>query len=461
MLAVVGDALLDRDLEGRAERLSPEAPVPVLEDLRQRSRPGGAGLAAALAAADGRDVVLITALADDEPGRELARLLDQAGVEVVDLGLEGATPEKVRVRSDGRTLLRLDRGGTGTRVRPANGCAARVLGSASGVLVADYGRGVAADVRLRQALTSLAPRLPVVWDPHPRGSEPTPAVRLATPNAAEAAQYAADIDGDSFDALARRGRHLVRKWKAGGVAITLGKRGALLVGGDGPPMAIPSPATHATDPCGAGDRFASTAAGMLADGALPAEAVSGAVVAASSFVGAGGAAAVTLGPQSATPLLSSDNRTARAQAIIAQTRARGGTVVATGGCFDLVHAGHVRLLKQARALGDCLIVCLNDDASVRRLKGPGRPLVRQEDRAAVLAALECVDAVVVFDEDTPEAILSRLQPDIFAKGGDYAVADLPEAELVKRWGGQTVLLPYLEGRSTSLLVSEAARRFAR
>lgn len=460
MLAVVGDVLLDRDLEGRADRLSPEAPVPVLEDLHQRSRPGGAGLAAALAAADGRDVVLITALADDEPGRELARLLDQAGVEVVDLGLEGATPEKVRVRSDGRTLLRLDRGGTGTRVRSANGRAARVLGSASGVLVADYGRSIAADARLRHALTALAPRLPIVWDPHPRGSEPTPAVRLATPNAAEAAQYAAHIDGDSVDALARRGRHLVRKWMAGAVAITLGKRGALLVGGDGPPMAIPSPAAHATDPCGAGDRFASTAAGMLADGALPAEAVSGAVVAASSFVAAGGAAAVSLGRRSAA-LPSSDNQTARAQAIIAQTRARGGTVVATGGCFDLVHAGHVRLLKQARALGDCLIVCLNDDASVRRLKGPGRPLVREEDRAAVLAALECVDAVVVFDEDTPEAILSRLQPDIFAKGGDYAVADLPEAELVRRWGGQTVLLPYLEGRSTSLLVSEAARRFAR
>lgn len=460
MLAIVGDALLDRDLDGRADRLSPEAPVPVLEDLRQRSRPGGAGLAAALAAADGREVVLITALADDEAGHELAALLEQAGVDVLDLGLEGPTPEKVRVRSDGRTLLRLDRGDTAARVRSANGRAARVLGSASGVLVADYGRGVAEDPRLRQALTSLAPRLPIVWDPHPRGSDPTPAVRLATPNAAEAARYAPGVEGTSLEALAQRGRALARQWMAGGVAITLGKRGALLVSGDGPPIAIPCPAAHATDPCGAGDRFASTAAGMLADGALPAEAVSGAVAAASSFVAAGGAAAIRLGKRS-TPLASTDNKTARAQAIIAQTHARGGTVVATGGCFDLLHAGHVRLLEQARALGDCLVVCLNADASVRRLKGPGRPLVPEDDRAAVLAALQCVDAVVVFDEDTPEAILSRLQPDIFAKGGDYAVADLPEAEIVKRWGGQTVLLPYLEGRSTSLLVSEAARRFAR
>jgi rfaE bifunctional protein nucleotidyltransferase chain/domain len=185
------------------------------------------------------------------------------------------------------------------------------------------------------------------------------------------------------------------------------------------------------------------------------------VVAASNFVAEGGAAAVRLGRRPAAALSLANNKTVQAQSIIARTRARGGTVVATGGCFDLLHAGHVRLLKQARALGDCLIVCLNDDASVRRLKGPGRPLVPGEDRAAVLSALDCVDAVVVFDEDTPEAILARLKPDIFAKGGDYAVADLPEAELVKSWGGQTVLLPYLEGRSTSLLVSEAARRFAR
>jgi rfaE bifunctional protein nucleotidyltransferase chain/domain len=303
--------------------------------------------------------------------------------------------------------------------------------------------------------------VPIVWDPHPRGSEPTPAVRLVTPNVAEAARYAPAIDGDSLEAIAERGRELVQRWSADGVAITLGRRGAVLVSREGPPMAVPAPAAHATDPCGAGDRFASAVAGMLTDGAIPARAVTEAVMAASSFVAAGGAASFQLGCRLAEPLAPRDNKTLQAQSIIAQTHAKSGTVVATGGCFDLLHAGHVRFLKQAKALGDCLIVCLNDDASVRRLKGPGRPLVPQEDRAAVLAALDCVDAVVVFDEDTPEAVLSRLRPDIFAKGGDYAVADLPEARLVKQWGGQTVLLPYLEGRSTSLLVSEAARRFAR
>jgi rfaE bifunctional protein nucleotidyltransferase chain/domain len=131
-------------------------------------------------------------------------------------------------------------------------------------------------------------------------------------------------------------------------------------------------------------------------------------------------------------------------------------VVATGGCFDLLHAGHVATLRAARALGDCLIVCVNSDESVRRLKGSSRPLVPVEDRVHVLEALECVDAVVVFDEDTPSEVLQRLRPHLWAKGGDYAGADVPEAAVLRAWGGQAVVLPYLAGRSTTALVAGAA-----
>jgi rfaE bifunctional protein nucleotidyltransferase chain/domain len=137
-------------------------------------------------------------------------------------------------------------------------------------------------------------------------------------------------------------------------------------------------------------------------------------------------------------------------------RAAGGTVVATGGCFDLIHAGHVRMLQSARALGDCLVVCLNSDRSVRRLKGAGRPLVREADRASVLLALDCVDAVVIFDEATPEAALERLRPDVFAKGADYAGRELPEAAVMRRWGGQVVTVPYVAGRSTTGLIREVS-----
>jgi D-beta-D-heptose 7-phosphate kinase/D-beta-D-heptose 1-phosphate adenosyltransferase len=131
-------------------------------------------------------------------------------------------------------------------------------------------------------------------------------------------------------------------------------------------------------------------------------------------------------------------------------------VVATGGCFDLLHPGHVRTLQAARALGDCLVVCLNSDDSVRRLKGPRRPVVAQDDRAAVLLALGCVDAVEIFDEDTPSAVLARLRPDLWVKGGDYAVRDLPEAAVLASWGGRALVLPFLEGRSTTRLIEEAA-----
>jgi D-beta-D-heptose 7-phosphate kinase / D-beta-D-heptose 1-phosphate adenosyltransferase len=199
---------------------------------------------------------------------------------------------------------------------------------------------------------------------------------------------------------------------------------------------VPAPPAHG-DPCGAGDRFASRAAGALATGASPYEAVVQAVAAASGFVDAGGARAVRLGPAPS-----------------------GLRVVATGGCFDLLHAGHVRMLQAARELGDSLIVCLNSDRSVRALKGPERPLVPQAARAAVLEALECVDGVVVFDEATPVAAIERLKPAIWVKGGDYSADTLPEAEVVRRHGGEVMVLPYLHGHSTTRLIEEAANRHA-
>ncbi|MGH8904919.1 MAG: adenylyltransferase/cytidyltransferase family protein, partial [Egibacteraceae bacterium] len=211
----------------------------------------------------------------------------------------------------------------------------------------------------------------------------------------------------------------------------------------------PAPAgAGPVDPCGAGDCYASSVAAALADGALLSTAVVEAVMAASSFVFAGGVNCLAHEP---CPAPAQGPR--QAEAVIAECRARGGTVVATGGCFDLLHAGHVRMLEQARGLGDCLVVCLNSDASVRRLKGTGRPVVAQSDRAAVLLGLGCVDAVVVFEEDTPEVVLDRLRPDVWAKGGDWQ--DLPEAPLIGSWGGQAVVLPYLAGRSTTTLIQEA------
>ena len=181
------------------------------------------------------------------------------------------------------------------------------------------------------------------------------------------------------------------------------------------------------------------------------EAVAAAVAAASAFVARGGASAWDTGGRPEADVAPESP----VDAVMARVRAAGGTVVATGGCFDLLHPGHVATLRAARGLGDCLIVCINSDGSVRRLKGPSRPLVTATDRARVLEALEFVDAVVVFDEDTPAEVLDRLRPDVWAKGGDYAGADLPEAAVLRTWGGQAVVLPYLDGHSTTALVERS------
>ncbi|HEX8101845.1 MAG TPA: PfkB family carbohydrate kinase [Solirubrobacteraceae bacterium] len=447
-LVVIGDALLDRDLDGHAERLAPDAPVPVVDEPAERARPGGAGLAAALAARAGAQVTLVCALGEDAAGARIAELLDDQGVRVCDLGSSGATPEKVRVHADGRPLVRLDRGGAPGAPGPLDGAARAAIAGADAILVSDYGRGMAAHPEVRAALGGLG-AVPLVWDPHPRGPEPVRGATLVTPNAAEAGATGSLAEAE------RAGRELAERWGATTVAVTRGARGALLLAGDGPALAVPAPPAGGGDPCGAGDCFAATAAVALAGGALPSEAVTLAVQAASAFVAAGGARGYGDGEGADQPPAGGPQDAA---AVAARVRAAGGTVVATGGCFDLLHAGHVRMLAAARALGDCLVVLLNSDASVRRLKGPDRPVVSEDDRAAVLLALACVDAVLIFEEDDPRAALATFEPDVWAKGGDYAVADLPEAATLAEWGGRAVIVPYIAGRSTTRLIEEVVAR---
>jgi D-beta-D-heptose 7-phosphate kinase / D-beta-D-heptose 1-phosphate adenosyltransferase len=272
-------------------------------------------------------------------------------------------------------------------------------------------------------------------------------VRLVKPNRGEAGGPA-DV-GRTAD----RARALRERWGADGVVVTLGSQGALLVTGDPLPIVQPAAPLPAVDVSGAGDAFSVAAAGMLADGASLPEAVAGAVRAASAFVASGGAAAFEPGRTEAAAETATDLE--RARTLVAETRARGGRVVATGGCFDLLHAGHVSTLSAARALGECLVVLLNSDRSVRELKGRRRPLVPEADRAAVLSALACVDAVVTFDEPMPAETLRQLRPDLFVKGGDYAGQDLLERAVMAEWGGDVVILPYLEGRSTTRMVESA------
>ncbi len=280
-LVVVGDTLLDADIEGTSERLCPDAPVPVLDATGQRQRPGGAGLAALLAARAGHSVVLVTALGVDPPARLLADLL-ASRVEVVRMPLRGATVCKTRIRAGGQSLLRIDSGDGRAAAGPIGSRVHEALRRAGVVLVADYGRGVAANPTVRGALTELAGRVPVVWDPHPKGAVPVPGCRLVTPNEAEAMRFAGAEEG--IPATLRD------TWGCAALAVTLGARGALLCTPQGCEL-VPVPGSAAPpgqDTCGAGDAFAAAAAGALLHGAGLREAITAAVDAATRFVAASG-----------------------------------------------------------------------------------------------------------------------------------------------------------------------------
>ena len=458
-IAVVGDVLLDVDLDGSATRLCPDAPVPVVDVSAVRRRAGGAGLVARMLANDGHHVTLVTVLGTDAPAGQLRDEL--SGITVV-AGPSGApTPVKTRVRADRQPVVRFDDGCRRPPVPEVSEAMLAALEAAAAIVVADYGRGLTANPDLRAALGRLARRIPVVWDPHPAGADPVPGIDVVTPNLSEALAAAAagarpaagartDGPGDPGQTAAA----LLRRWRSKAVLVTQGEHGATLLRESAPaPVPIPAPRTDATDSCGAGDRLAASLAVHLLAGEGIEEACVLAVREAAAFLAAGGVAALASVP---APVKFTADGT-DALALAGRVRAGGGTVVATGGCFDLLHAGHARSLAAARKLGDCLIVCLNSDASARRLKGAARPIINQQDRSELLLALECVDAVLVFNEDTPEACLELLRPDIWVKGGDYDVRELPETTLVESWGGRCLTVPYHPARSTSHLADALAR----
>jgi bifunctional ADP-heptose synthase (sugar kinase/adenylyltransferase) len=423
-LLVIGDALLDRDIEGRAERTS---------------RPGGAGLAAALAARNGRPVTLLTALASDRAGKKLARLLLNAGVDLIDLGLPGRTPERVRLLRSGRPLLSLDRGDP-----PANvsGIGAVVtlrvaLSEADGVLVSDCGRGVASDDHIRTALAARSEALPLAWDPHPHGTQPLASATLATPSLAEAVSCADGVQPEDERQLGELASGLARRWEVEQVAITLGRDGALLAP-EGRRHWHVRCARASGDSRGAGDMFAAEVASRLADSRSGKDAVTSAVAAATRFVSDGyvredrlrllGRPRRARRPSGGSPSPS----LARALELAERVRKHGGTISATDGRFDALRLDHVRCLEAAARLGDRLIVLLTSD----RAAG-----------AAALRDLACVGEVAIFDGPSPLESLRLLRPEVWAKG-DHDIDRLSEHREVPSWGGRVAILPQALGCPT-------------
>ena len=442
-VVIIGDVILDRDLNGHATRLCPDAPVPVVDADYTLTSPGGAGLAALMCARIDRvpEVRLVAPIADDVHGDQIRA--DLGDVDLVPLGHSGATRTKTRIRGDGQTLLRVDDGGPGDPVGVNADTVAAALADGV-VLVSDYGAGTTRDEVVRAAIARKAQVGAVVWDPHPRGGAPVPGCTLVTPNHAEARAAALelglDVDPDRVGELAAALRHA---WRAHAVSVTAGSEGAWFADADGYRL-IPTRRDEAGDPCGAGDRYSVAATAALSRKEPVATAVRRAGAAASTWVADGGAAGFR-GRANQPPPSPLDGFAHR----IEQVRRSGGVIVATGGCFDVLHAGHAQYLRAARELGDLLVVLLNSDDSVRRLKGPTRPVMVEADRRQLLEALACVDAVVVFDEDDPRAALEEVRPDIWVKGEDYRNETMPEAPLVRSWGGRVEFIPLAPGRSTT------------
>ncbi len=459
---VVGDIILDRYISGAVQRLSPEAPIPVLRPAANRCTLGGAANVALNIATLGGQAVLIGVIGTDAAGAEIARLVGEtAGVKAALVEIAARqTTSKTRFMTGSHQLLRLDE--EVTDPLDATGLAAVVraveahLDAADVVVLSDYAKGVLCDGVLEAILerTRAKGRL-VIADPKRADFSAYRGVTVLTPNELEV-RVATRIDAEHDAEADRAGRMALAATGGEAVLVTRSAKGLTLVCKDAEALHLPTRAREVADVSGAGDTLvAALAVALGASAALP-EAAMLANATAGISVSKQGTATVSrqelLDALHLDELVATDRKVVglpEAVEQVADWHRRGLKVGFANGCFDLIHPGHVRLLSEARAACDRLIVALNTDASVKRLKGPTRPLQNEMARATVMASMAPVDLVTLFDEDTPLEMIQALRPDVLVKGSDYTVDQVVGGELVKAWGGRVVLVTLREGHSTT------------
>ena len=465
----IGDVMLDRFVYGAVDRVSPEAPIPVLRIEREAQMLGGAGNVVRNISALGAHANLVAVVGDDDAGKDIARLIEgEQGLDASLIAVSGrATTVKLRYVAGNQQLLRADReqssaldGDTNDRL-----CAAveSEIADADIVILSDYAKGVLSPGLIaRLVATARKHGKLVVADPKSVDLARYKGVSVLTPNAKELAIATAMPVGDDASAAAAAKKALETSG-ADAILVTRSERGMTLVARTGLTHHFPAEAREVFDVSGAGDTVLAVLALALGAGATIADAAALANVAASIVVSKAGTAVVRpdelaqalhaadlKGPEAKIRTLDS------ALDAAARWRARGLKIGFTNGCFDLIHTGHVSLLAQARAACDRLIVGLNTDASVKRLKGPSRPVNTEMARAIVLAALETVDLVVLFDEETPIKLIEALRPDALIKGADYSVEQVVGASFVQSYGGRVVLAALTPGQSTSGTIARMA-----
>jgi D-beta-D-heptose 7-phosphate kinase/D-beta-D-heptose 1-phosphate adenosyltransferase len=461
---VIGDVMLDRYWHGATSRISPEAPVPVVKVEQIEDRPGGAGNVALNVAALGAGVSLLGLTGNDEAARALAERLHAARVHCeFETVATHPTITKLRVISRHQQLLRVD-----FEEPFADGDAVNLVGRAAGLIagmgalvLSDYAKGALTDPQPLIA-AGRAAGVPVLVDPKGANFQRYRGATLLTPNLHEFELVVGRCRDEAE--LVARGGQLIRELALEALLITRGEHGMTLLRPDAAELHLPARAREVFDVTGAGDTVISTLAAALAAGSELPQAVALANIAAGIVVGKLGTAVVSA-PE-LRHALAQEHGIGRGamtldqlQVALADARARGEKVVFTNGCFDIIHAGHVGYLAQARALGDRLIVAINDDASVKRLKGPGRPINPVDRRMAVLAGLESVDWVVSFDGDTPESLLAQLCPDVLVKGGDYSKEQVVGWQIVEGYGGEVRVLAFFDDCSTTAIVQKVLSNY--
>jgi D-beta-D-heptose 7-phosphate kinase/D-beta-D-heptose 1-phosphate adenosyltransferase len=455
---VAGDLILDHYAWGAVDRVSPEAPIQILQVERDDYRLGGAGNVAANLAALGAQVTLLGRVGRDPEAQTLAGLLRKAGV-AARLAGDGSrrTVVKTRFMAHDQQILRVDReqrgGSSATGDRRLQALARRALAQADLLLLSDYAKGTLDPAVLKPLLGEARRRgLTVVAGPK-RALARYRGVTALSLNLAEASEAVGEPLRTPA-AVARAGEILRRRLDLRALLITRGKEGLSCLWAGGRPFHAPARAKSVYDVTGAGDTVLATFALALANGAPPPQAAELANAAGSIVVGKLGAATVSraeLGAEMGVfPGKLKTLKTLLPE--LAEARRAGQRIVFTNGCFDLLHAGHVRLLEQARASGDRLVLGLNSDRSVRALKGAGRPLQDEGERTAILAGLASVDDIVIYDDPTPARLVALIRPEVLVKGGDYAGGVVVGRRQVEAEGGQVKLVPLLKGASSSRLI---------
>jgi D-beta-D-heptose 7-phosphate kinase/D-beta-D-heptose 1-phosphate adenosyltransferase len=458
-IAVVGDFMIDRYIFGDAERVSPEAPVPVVHATAEQDRLGGAGNVAANLVGLGAQVLCCGVHGADRSGEQLCELLKELGANtgaMIECS-DRPTIQKIRVMARNQQMLRVDR----EDACPLSAASEQQLQDKlfaadwDAIVLSDYGKGCLSH-EFTQSLIAEAQRrgVPSLVDPKHKNLSRYANATMVTPNRSEA-EWSAGCPMSSLDAVKQEGSKLCVDAQLQSLLITLGAEGMYLLDADGSATHIPTFARQVYDVTGAGDTVISALAISLASGYDSITAMHLANAAAGIAVSKVGTTMV--GREELLRYLRSSTPAGK---VVAETdeqllaitehfRLEGRKVVFTNGCFDILHAGHVRYLRAARGLGDVLVLGLNDDDSVSRLKGADRPYNKLEDRAEVLAALEFIDLVVPFADDTPESLVQKICPDVLVKGADYKDKGVAGAEFVKKNGGDVEFIDILPGRSTT------------